>query len=296
MHPFGIVTYETLTSERQSSIAEWLTSLRADSPASPFPSPERKKEQTTNGICGPPQGTPYAEYSPDGACWKTLQVSLLPDTSIPSSLICTRSGMTRDGILYRLPIAAHRTEEIGSGLWPTPRAIQAVGKSPPNPSGTHGWDLPTAARLWPTPATRDWKDKGTEPAARARNTPNLPAAVQKWPTPQARDHHGTSQRFSHGNTTDCLPNAVLGGTKTRQTYPTPASVPTSPESHNQVSGQFRTAMEKATGEKGSLNPDWVEWLMGFPIGWTSLKDLATHRFQSWLQQHGVCLQNHSTGE
>jgi hypothetical protein len=21
---------------------------------------------------------------------------------------------------------------------------------------------------------------------------------------------------------------------------------------------------------GQLNPDWVEWLMGFPIGWTSL--------------------------
>lgn len=23
---------------------------------------------------------------------------------------------------------------------------------------------------------------------------------------------------------------------------------------------------------GQLNPDWVEWLMGFPIGWTDLKD------------------------
>ena len=23
---------------------------------------------------------------------------------------------------------------------------------------------------------------------------------------------------------------------------------------------------------GSLNPTWVEWLMGFPEGWTDLKD------------------------
>jgi hypothetical protein len=23
---------------------------------------------------------------------------------------------------------------------------------------------------------------------------------------------------------------------------------------------------------GQMNPEWVEWLMGFPIGWTDLKD------------------------
>ena len=26
---------------------------------------------------------------------------------------------------------------------------------------------------------------------------------------------------------------------------------------------------------GKLNPDWVEWLMGWPIGWTELKPLET---------------------
>ena len=25
--------------------------------------------------------------------------------------------------------------------------------------------------------------------------------------------------------------------------------------------------------KGTLNPDWVEWLMGWPIGWTSLDSI-----------------------
>jgi hypothetical protein len=26
----------------------------------------------------------------------------------------------------------------------------------------------------------------------------------------------------------------------------------------------------ASGTRGSLNPTWVEWLMGFPLGWTDL--------------------------
>ncbi len=26
---------------------------------------------------------------------------------------------------------------------------------------------------------------------------------------------------------------------------------------------------------GQLNPEWVEWLMGFPLGWTDLEDSAT---------------------
>jgi len=27
--------------------------------------------------------------------------------------------------------------------------------------------------------------------------------------------------------------------------------------------------------RGMLNPTWVEWLMGFPIGWTDLEDSET---------------------
>jgi len=30
------------------------------------------------------------------------------------------------------------------------------------------------------------------------------------------------------------------------------------------------------GGNGSLNPMWVEWLMGFPLGWTDLEDSETH--------------------
>lgn len=37
---------------------------------------------------------------------------------------------------------------------------------------------------------------------------------------------------------------------------------------------------------GPLNPAWVEWLMGWPIGWTDCAPLETGRFQEWRRQHG----------
>ena len=37
-----------------------------------------------------------------------------------------------------------------------------------------------------------------------------------------------------------------------------------------------------------LNPTWVEWLMGWPLGWTDLKPLATDKFPQWLRSHGKC--------
>jgi DNA (cytosine-5)-methyltransferase 1 len=38
---------------------------------------------------------------------------------------------------------------------------------------------------------------------------------------------------------------------------------------------------------GSLNPTWVEWLMGWPLGWTDLKPLATDKSPCAQPQHGT---------
>jgi len=35
-----------------------------------------------------------------------------------------------------------------------------------------------------------------------------------------------------------------------------------------------------------LNPGWVEWLMGWPIGTTDLEQSGTAKFQEWLNSHG----------
>ncbi|KJH67258.1 hypothetical protein UF16_11095 [Chromobacterium violaceum] len=39
-------------------------------------------------------------------------------------------------------------------------------------------------------------------------------------------------------------------------------------------------------DHGQLNPEWVEWLMGWPIGWTGLKPLGMDKFREWQRQHG----------
>lgn len=50
----------------------------------------------------------------------------------------------------------------------------------------------------------------------------------------------------------------------------------------------------ATGRKlitqvgGQLNPTWVEWLMGWPLGWTDLQPWATDKYRHARQRHGGC--------
>jgi hypothetical protein len=46
------------------------------------------------------------------------------------------------------------------------------------------------------------------------------------------------------------------------------------------------ARKMGAGNGGKLNPTWVEWLMGWPLGWTDLKPLETDKFQKWLDAHG----------
>ena len=44
---------------------------------------------------------------------------------------------------------------------------------------------------------------------------------------------------------------------------------------------------RSDSDPGRLNPRWVEWLMGWPIGWASSERLETDRFHEFLRQHGV---------
>lgn len=41
------------------------------------------------------------------------------------------------------------------------------------------------------------------------------------------------------------------------------------------------------GYYGRLNPEWTEWLMGWPTGWTALDAKATGKIQEQQRQHGV---------
>ena len=120
-----------------------------------------------------------------------------------------------------------------------------------------------------------------------------------WPTPTRRDWKGTNApegltRRDGKSRLDQLPNAVAypglrGGIKTPQKWATPCQGDyRSPNLNPAKNGQKR---EPASGHAlpaqagGQLNPDWVEWLMGWPIEWTGLKPLEMDRFQQWQQQH-----------
>lgn len=69
------------------------------------------------------------------------------------------------------------------------------------------------------------------------------------------------------------------------------------------SSQFGTTSEPSTGApllewwmsslaaivSGQLNPTWVDWLMGWPLGWSGLERLEMDRFQEWYAKHGCGL-------
>ena len=100
-----------------------------------------------------------------------------------------------------------------------------------------------------------------------------------WPTPTV---HGNNNR--HGITKkagDGLATAV-------KMWPTPCAVQgNSTGTMGEWGGsQNWVRTENPDLARGQLNPTWVEWLMGWPIGWTAYEPLETARFQEWLQQHG----------
>jgi len=81
----------------------------------------------------------------------------------------------------------------------------------------------------------------------------------------------------HNRVNDKFPN--LETVVARTMWPTPTA-------HNSKEGGFpaeytrntpsltaeATQADNKPHSSGSLNPQWVEWLMGYPEGWTDLED------------------------
>jgi hypothetical protein len=114
-----------------------------------------------------------------------------------------------------------------------------------------------------------------------------------WPTPCTRDYKGTNApegliRKDGKSRMDQLPNAVAyGGNKIQQTYPTPRCF----MHKDALTDRGKSNLGEVINEKeqmtktGQLNPAWVEWLMGWPIGWTDLKPLETDKYRNVQQWH-----------
>lgn len=114
---------------------------------------------------------------------------------------------------------------------------------------------------------------------REGRTPS-PAEAARFPTPKSRDWKGQSQRGIHAPG-DCLPNYVMK-------WPTPRAESGVSRKPGTGGKCLQEEARKSIGANtGMLNPMWVEWLMGWPLGWTDLKQLETGKFQQWCERHGT---------
>jgi hypothetical protein len=106
-----------------------------------------------------------------------------------------------------------------------------------------------------------------------------------WPTPTAvtRPMEGNVRLYrakvQAGEMTETEAQALLGKSVWEAQGKIPARWPT-PVARGGLDGgsHSRATMKKLQNtpaevpSTGKMNPQWVEWLMGFPIGWTDLED------------------------
>lgn len=259
-----------------------------DTPVSHSASPGNEKVKTTPATSGPTSEMPLASYDPGTHCWRTYAVTSLWGDS-PSLATLPPSGMTQNGALFQRPRWEPIIDATGLSSWATPTAVEWKGRGP----NSQQQGLAEQVRKWPTPTTRDHKD-GTKPRIRDRKvqTDTLGRAVQFWPTPTAvtRPMEGNVRlyraKIEAGEMTEAEAEAILGKSVWEAQGKIPAVFPTPTYgklaggtggmnqiealySEGKISAEERRAMRAGNG--GKLNPRWVEWLMGFPLGWTDLE-------------------------
>ena len=138
---------------------------------------------------------------------------------------------------------------LGSSLWGSTRCF-LIWKASTTPARCLLFRLvpstprtgETGAQSWPTQTAADSYTghlKSTQQKPGSTHSVNLSDAVKMWPTPTASDCNGTGIRGSKSQIHD-LKRGKLAGTV------------------------------KTDDSPGQLNPDWVEWLMAFPPGWTDI--------------------------
>ena len=134
-----------------------------------------------------------------------------------------------------MPISINDQVAHPNLMWPTPTVDAATNRTTKYKQG--GTSLSLAAKMWPTPTSTE--RSGINP--KTGTGAGLSKAAKMWPTPRAA--LGMTFKLSQG-LADLQHKKYL---ETEVAY-----------------------VEKAPG--GTLNPTWVEWLMGYPAGYTDLKD------------------------
>ena len=255
---FGM-TFAPLTDDLGAELLTWFL---AGFPAKTSAPQAKAQESTVNA---PASGVKWRElstrYDPNTHSWKTHQC--LWEEDLPwSSVILPRWGLMRDGVCWELPTLERRTSANGAGF----------------------------GQNWPTPDARDSQPEGLEAGIRRMekySTCGLQTAVKLWPTPCARDHFPAHKpeyieaKRAQGHGMSNLNDAVAHP----HMFPTPTASNTKAH-HMRGADNGKEREARSYGATGQLNPTWVEWLMGWPLGWTDLKPLATDRCRNAQRRHG----------
>lgn len=195
----------------------------------------------------------FANLSQDGSWQKTCagySQSLLPGFGGEDSELYSETwpkwGIVLDGHAMELPMLERHTNESEFSLWATASVCGNYNRK--SASATSGDGLDTAVKNWPTPTVADTFTgnlKSTQQKPGSMHSVNLSQAVN-WPTPTQRDWRG-----------GCSANVRKDGRK-------------------------KNSLDFVVYEKqqGQLNADWVELLMGLPIGWTDI-NVAKEDIESW---------------
>jgi hypothetical protein len=231
---------------------KWIASMR-DSLAKILALPENKQGLAKKRAVASTvkSSASLALFDPATSSLRTLQQSFLTDSE-RSSLILPRSGMTRNGYVYELPIVGRSIIVIDGGVFPTVTAT--ANQLAPSMQSRY------AKPIWPTPnAAPLTSDTRLRCSGDGRKKPNkLGWAIAVFPTPNASDHR------DRGN----------------------LSMP-SIQRRSEIGKQLNLSMV-VSEVSGALNPNWVEWLMGWPVGWTGLKQSETDKSRCKPQSHGDC--------
>jgi hypothetical protein len=136
--------------------------------------------------------------------------------------------------------------------WPTPLALDA--EKDPKKHRSDNPSLPALAKSqWSTPRASDGEKSG--PNARDGNgTPHIANQAAKWATPTVTASTGGNQ-MRGGDRQNELLLAGQASLASGPPVPVPIGAPSKPPSLR-------------------LNPEFVEWLMGMPRGWTALGPIA----------------------
>lgn len=214
------------------------------------------------------------------------------DDTLYGKICKPKAKPPEDPTLLNLDSAPPQDPSPHKAEFPTPSATSygSSGNGTGNNKASRGrpsLEAMAAKDLWATPQARDGKSGSTSEKTRNKNSRPLNEQV-KFPTPTVGDSQSSGSRTAPGSKAHpgiSLTDAIVRGQKL--TTPRTKGMCGGTGNFEQMkkleeSGAIteQERRQMTAGNGGQLNPRWVEWLMGWPIGWTALDSAGMAWFQS----------------